>query len=55
MNHLYHNGGHLFKDDNTPIHRAQGVTEWFDEYENDMGPVLWPLLSSDLTEHLWEI
>jgi len=24
------------KDDNAPIHRARGVTECFDEYENDV-------------------
>ncbi len=27
----------------TPIYRAgDGVTEWFDEYENDVNYMLWP-------------
>ncbi len=35
MKHLYPDGSGLFQDDNAPIHRAGGVTEWFDVYEND--------------------
>jgi len=26
----------LFQDDNAPIHSARGVTQWFDEHENDV-------------------
>ena len=29
-------GGGLFQDDSAPIHRAQELTEWFDEYESDV-------------------
>jgi hypothetical protein len=28
-------------DDNAPIHRAQVVTEWFDEYENNVKHLSW--------------
>lgn len=43
-----------FKRTMPPVHMAQGVTEWFDEYEHDM---LWPSQSSFLStiEHLREV
>uniref|UniRef100_A0A3Q3IML7 Uncharacterized protein n=1 Tax=Monopterus albus TaxID=43700 RepID=A0A3Q3IML7_MONAL len=25
-----------------PIHRARGVVEWLDEYENEVNHMLWP-------------
>ena len=42
MRHFYPDGSSLFQDDNAPIHRTVGVTEWFDEYEKDEKHVLWP-------------
>ena len=37
--------------------QAQGVTEWLDEFENDVIQIPLPLQSPDLTPtaHLWEI
>ncbi len=48
MKHFYPNGRGLFQDDSALVHRAQGVTEWFDEYENDGNHMLWPSQSPDL-------
>ncbi len=42
MKHFYPDGSGVFQDDNVPIHRARGVTEWFDEYENYVNHSLWP-------------
>lgn len=44
----------VFLNDKAPIHRAWWVTEWFDEYENDMNHMLWTLSSPDLksVEHV---
>ena len=40
MKHFYPDGSGLFHDDNATIHRARGVTEWFDGYENDVNHML---------------
>lgn len=44
----------LLQDDRAPIHRALCVTEWFDEYKNDVNYMLWISQSPDFdpVEHL---
>lgn len=37
MKHFYHDGSSLFQEDIVSIHRAQGFTEWLDEYEGNEG------------------
>lgn len=32
LKYFYPDETDLCQDDNAPIHRARGVTEWFDEY-----------------------
>uniref|UniRef100_A0A3B4YAJ7 Tc1-like transposase DDE domain-containing protein n=1 Tax=Seriola lalandi dorsalis TaxID=1841481 RepID=A0A3B4YAJ7_SERLL len=48
----------LFQEnDDDAIRRARGVTEWFDEYENNVNHMLWPPESPDLNpvNHLCQI
>ena len=57
MKPFHPDGSGLFQDDNAPIHRARGVTEWFEEYENQVNHILRPSQSPDLIPIalLWEI
>ena len=55
VKHFYPSGSGLFQ--HAPIHRAQGVTECFDEYENNVNHMRWPSPSPPLNpiENLLEI
>lgn len=54
MKHFYPNESAFFRDVKVSIHRAQGLTERLDEYENEANHVLWPSQWPDPnpTEHL---
>lgn len=46
-----------FHDDSTPIYRAHGFTEWFEEDENDATHICWSWQSADLNPfvYLWKV
>ena len=48
MKHFYPDGSSLFQHDNAPIHTARGITEWCDDYENDVDHMPWCSQSPDL-------
>ena len=48
MKHFYPDRRGLFQDDDSSSHKVPGVTEWFDEYENEANYVLWSSQSPDL-------
>ena len=52
--HLYPMMQHFFLAEkgvfqgNAPVHRAQVVTRWFEEYEDEVTHLTWPSRSPDL-------
>lgn len=46
-------GSGVLQDGSAPIHTAQGLTEWFEEYGNDVNHMLW-LSGLKTVEHLRE-
>lgn len=52
MKRFYPDGRGLILDDPVSIHKARGLTEWFDEDKNDVTHTLWTHIP---VEHMLEI